>query len=151
MDGGKIKMTILHAVHLMKTHLVTVNATSPLSDAVDRMDLYQVDELPVLDEEGRVCGTIEEAAIARFVSHVLVDQGPDDPSVTISTITVTVRDVMLQDVPVLNESDNITRTLIDDLLLRHRRIAVVSEEGKPVGSLNRVDVIQALISGEIQY
>src|SRR5260221_12958353 len=48
---------------LMKTHVVKTTPDAPLAEAVDLMDIYQVNSLPVVDTEGRLVGILSEEDI----------------------------------------------------------------------------------------
>ena len=134
-------MTSIQALEMMKTHLVTVRDNSTLSDAVDRMDLYQVDELPVLNEEAHLCGWLRETDIAAAFRI-------DDIQAAASYKII---DLMQQPPPTVKDTDLITQELITTLLATFRRMPVVDAGGKLIGTLNRVDIIQALLENTMFF
>ena len=146
-------MNLFQALEIMKTHIVTVQSDSTLADAIDRMDLYQVDELPVVDDEGRLSGMIREYDIAR--SLIAKANGTDSPDYLSNTgsaaaIAATlVRQSMTCEIFSVLDTDELTTELALKLLKVYRRIPVIDEEQRVVGTLNRVDIIQALFEGTI--
>ena len=44
----------MQVMEVMKTHVVKTSPEATLSQAVDLMDLYQVNCLPVVEEDGRL-------------------------------------------------------------------------------------------------
>ncbi len=134
-------MTTIQALEMMKTHLVTVRDNSTLSDAVDRMDLYQVDELPVVNEEQQLCGWLREYDIAAALRLENVE--------TAGSLQIT--ELMQAPPTTVQDTDIVTQELITTLLTNYRRMPVVDAEGKVIGTLNRVDIIQALLEKTIIF
>ena len=48
----------------MKTHVVKTSPDASLAEAVDLMDIYQINSVPVVDVEGKLCGFLSEQDIA---------------------------------------------------------------------------------------
>jgi predicted transcriptional regulator len=141
-------MTVLQALEIMKTHVVTVQLDSTLGDAIDRMDLYQVDELVVVDGDGRLCGMLCEHDVANTVANTLVAHSQSGDIKLANTLLL--MGFIVQDIPKVLDTDSITEDLIRAILATHRRIPVVDDNHIVVGTLNRVDIIQALFEGTIQ-
>lgn len=137
-------MTVLQALEIMKTHVVTVLSDSTLGDAIDRMDLYQVDELVVVDGDGRLCGMLREFDVANTLAAHL--QSGDLRLAN----TQSLNEYITQEALKVKDADYVTEDLIRTILTTHRRVAVVDDGDVVVGTLNRVDIIQALFEGTIQ-
>jgi len=146
-------MTVIQALEMMKTHVVTVRLDSTLADAVDRMDLYQVDELPVVDGDARLCGMLLESDVALAVAKlVLTATGSKSASGVDGAADVAehrVKSIMQTNILSVRDTEEVTLSLIVEILEDCRRVPVVDAEGKIVGTLNRVDIIQALFERTI--
>ena len=147
----------MQALELMKTHVVKTTPEASLSEAVDLMDIYQVNGLPVVDSEGRLCGMITEHDI---LSALLPKGGktmPDSPSECVplaSLLNASAGDSpvgswMTRPAIFIEEKADITEAAL--LLLRHglKRLPVVSTDGQVIGTLNRIDVFQAFFEGNL--
>ena len=127
----------------MKTHVVKVYETSTIREAVDLMDIYQVDSLPVVDTENRLTGIISEGDIlkalaTRNCSKMVVCKR--NQFIAESAVTT----YMVQNVISISErceAEEAVSLILDSGL---KRIPVVTEDKHVVGTLNRVDVFQAL-------
>lgn len=53
------------AAEVMTTSVVTVKEDADLQECEEKMEQYQVRRIPVLDDEGRICGIVAQADIAR--------------------------------------------------------------------------------------
>lgn len=51
----------------MSTNIVTARPETSLAECCTRMEAYKVRRLPVVDQEGRLCGMVAQADIARSV------------------------------------------------------------------------------------
>lgn len=147
-------MTIIQALELMKTHVVTIRDDCSLADAIDRMDLYQVDELPVINSDGELCGSVNEADIASELATILSSQAAvvcPGTTVVQDISRVKVRETMSHTVSAIHETVEVTQEMVHSMLISQRRVPVVDSENKVVGSLNRVDIIQALFEGTLLF
>lgn len=147
-------MNVLQVLEIMKTHVVTVRGDSTLADAIDRMDLYQVDELPVVDADGILMGMISEFIIARTLAELAGrtdNLGSVDFSEFASFLSLQlVPESMSHDVVSVRDIDEVTPELVLQILTEQRRVPVLDSENKIVGTLNRVDIIQALFERTIR-
>lgn len=140
-------VSVIQAITLMKSHLVTASAESTIAEAIDRMDIYQVDELPVIDEVGGYTGMVLEADIAAYFLNQLQSASGHDGFEVAALRPL--RDVIREPIAAVRDIEPVTWRLVERLLTVDRRIPVIDESGKLIGSLNRVDVIQALIEHEL--
>lgn len=60
---------------VMKTELVTTAPESPLQDAFERMFLAHLDNLPVVDQDGRLVGLLTSTAMVDALSRALWSEG----------------------------------------------------------------------------
>jgi len=145
---------VTQALEMMKTHVVKTSPDSTLAEAVDLMDLYQVDGLPVVDAEGRLCGMLTE----HDVCQALLPLGvlPDQDGKALERLRAAsaqgsahVRDYMNAAAISVLETQEIHEAAL--LLLRHglKRLPVLDTEGRVVGTLNRIDLWQALFEGNL--
>ena len=130
-------------LELMKTHVVKVYETSTIREAVDLMDIYQVDSLPVVDTEDRLTGMISEGDILKALATrncsktVVCEQNQFIAESAVATYMVP---------NVISISERCEAAEAVSLILDSglKRIPVVTEDKHVVGTLNRVDVFQAL-------
>jgi CBS domain-containing protein len=126
---------------LLRAHVITIPQDATLQDAIDRFDLYQVTELPVVDEDGILVGLLVEADVSPAVltafSSGSGNKLKNDP------FSIYVRD------PVSVSEDDDVQTA-SALLLEHglSRIPIVFE-GKVVGTIGRVDICQAILDESV--
>lgn len=141
----------MQVMEVMKTHVVKTSPEATLSQAVDLMDLYQVNCLPVVEEDGRLCGIISEADVLRAALPDGVEAESAEPwtEARRGAAEYAVRDYMT--VPPVSVSESLDLREASALLLTRnlKRLPVLSEEGQVVGTLNRIDVLQALFEGHL--
>lgn len=150
----------MQALHLMKTHVVKTTPDTTLREAVDLMDIYQVSALPVVDENDILCGILAECDILRAIF-------PDKPaSVTESAdMDASIQSFLgnIKDVPSLPVSEFMSPNVafvLETAEMREaaiilikggwKRMPVVTSEGQLIGTLNRVDVLQAIFDGRLK-
>ena len=130
-------------LELMKTHVVKVYETATIREAVDLMDIYQVDSLPVVDSEDRLAGMISERDILKALAPQNCSKmvgSEHNQSIAESAVAIH----MVQNVISISERCEAAEAVSLVLDSGLKRIPVVTEEGLVVGTLNRVDVFQAL-------
>jgi CBS domain-containing protein len=121
----------------MKTHVVTVEPDARLAEAIDLMDVYQVRSLPVVTADGLLCGMLSECDVTNALQ------------IAAATARRPVREVMSAPAIAVREEDT-ARDACDILLsCGLNRVPVLRSDGKVVGVLNRVDVLQALFEGHL--
>ena len=157
----------MRTLELMKTHVVKTQVGATLNQAVDLMDLYQVSELPVVNEAGVLCGMISEADIFRFLlssnfhkqiadsETAIADTESDGPKGGAKAELAANRpisDIMISDImtsPAISVSEDMDASVAVRLLILHRlkRLPVLDSLGRVIGTLNRIDVLQAIFEG----
>ena len=135
----------MQALEIMKTHVVKTTPAATLSEAVDLMDLYQVSGLPVVDACGLLCGVLTERDVLRAM------EGASEHPLGLDALAAnrTVADFMT--VPPLSVSENTDVLQAASLMLREgvKRLPVTTAEGKVIGTLNRIDLLQAIFEGNL--
>jgi len=144
------------ARELMKTHVVKTTATATLSEAVDLMDIYQVDSLPVVDEQSRLCGMIAEEDVASLVANHFAITSTRTAGVTITASEATaiaelaVAHVMQTGVLSTCEDEDISSLWRSIFANNYTRIPVLTSDGLVIGTLNRIDLVQSLFEKRIE-
>ena len=170
---------VMQALELMKTHVVKTTPYASLGEAVDLMDLYQVNGLPVVDEDEILCGMLTEDDVLRALKDVSsittasarpqtkrADGGkelevlePEEPGPEAqaefllraqAAAHLLVGDYMTQPAISISEHTPAHLAARDLLIRRLKRIPVTDEQGRVVGVLNRADVFQAIFEQTIQ-
>jgi CBS domain-containing protein len=121
-------------MELMRVHVPTLTPSSTLRDAVDKMDLYQVSGLPVVDEEGLVVGMVTRTpVIDALLQDISCAAGPVS-ALMATPITVGETDQAADALRMMVEKDI-------------QMVAVVSG-GQMAGTLTRVDILQAMLAAD---
>lgn len=116
------------ASDVMTTTVVTVRMDTSIAEAVDLILRHNVSGLPVVDDEGRLCGILSEFDMLQLL------YAPDSEKGTVA-------DYMNQDVLTVGPDDDLSD--VADLFLghRYRRLPVV-RNGWLVGVVARRDLIR---------
>ncbi len=147
----------MRVLELMRTHVVTVHPEDTLRDAVDKMDLYQVSGLPVVDDEGHLVGVITEHDIIRE----LLPQ-PDKATTEESYRSewqdlriraarvrgMLVKQAMTSNVIAVDENTDVLEAAAIMLQKKVKRLPVTAE-GKLVGIISRIDICQAVLEDRL--
>ncbi len=129
-------------LELMKTHVVTVCCDAPLGEAVDLMDLYQTVGLPVVDAQEAFCGFVTESDIFRHITTSRTDAHPFP--ILGNAADLKISDVMTNYSRFVTDTDDVQEGAIFMIEAGIRTLPVVTHEGKVIGTLNRVDILQAI-------
>jgi CBS domain-containing protein len=132
----------MQACEMMKTYIVKTTPDATLAEAMDVMDLYQETCLPVVDAEGRLVGVLTEHDV---VCSVL----PLRESVGEQARTQTVGDVMTTPAVAILESADMREAAEIMLARKLKRAPVVRDDGTVVGMLSRIDIVQAMLEGNL--
>ncbi len=120
---------VLHA------HIPTLTERSTVRDAVDKMDVYQVPALVIVDDELRPTHVITEGDLVRAVQL--------KGSLT-SLANEKARNYAIPDPTVMGPTTEISDALYH-MLQSGLTILPVVEEGKLLGIVLRIDLMQALL------
>jgi len=145
----------MKVMELMHTQVVTVAPDSTARDAVDKMDLYQISGLPVVDKDNNVVGMVSEHDIIRYLvpsygvkkvgfKHSLTDLSTQADYVAERKVS----EIMSPNVIVVDENMKALDAAV--LMLQHhiKRLPVTAE-GKLVGIIGRIDICQAVLGGNL--
>ena len=138
----------MRVLEFINTHAPTLRLDSTLQDAVDKLDLYQVTLLPVLDEAGCVRGIITERQLfERLFTPYREGQVTTLDALRAATRTQAQTAItlwMTPNPPILDESAPIEEAVA--LMLAHGLDTLpVVGEGRFVGTIRMVDCCQALL------
>jgi CBS domain-containing protein len=138
----------MQTLEIMKTHVVKTTPEATLAEAVDLMDLYQVSGLPVVDGDGRLCGYLAERDVLR-VMQADSEVGASAIGLSAHMAERTVESAMTVPCLFVSETSDVAqaaRYLLDNDL---KRLPVITDEGKVIGTLNRIDILQAIFEGTL--
>lgn len=130
----------MQALEIMKTHVVKTTPDASLAEAVDLMDLYQVHGLPVVDGTGKLCGMLTEHDIWEALQ-----QAGNFESASMSLPSRLVGDIMTRPAIAVVENENLAVAVALMTDNRLKRLPVITKEGTVIGTLNRIDIIQAIL------
>ncbi len=136
----------------MRSHIVKVQPGDTLEEAADRMDLYQVTSLPVVEADGRLIGILTEhdLALALMQEGLWPSSESDESEDHVSKRpTQSVGDCMTQPAISIEETADLCEAAALMLDRHLKRLPVVTREGQVVGMLSRVDVCQAILEGNL--
>lgn len=120
---------VLHA------HIPVLTPTSTVRDAVDKMDVYQFNGLVVIDQDHSPVGIVTEGDLARAVpSNGSISAIASQPAFAFGSKNPTCAS------PNMEVSDALHRMLMSGLTL-----LPIVEEGRLLGVVMRVDLMQALL------
>jgi len=112
--------------------LITVSPTDTVRRGVELMREFQISQIPVM-ANGEMVGSINEVAVMQLI----FDRA--------DIVHAEVKDVMGQPFPLLDEREELDKAY-KQLSLGHAAI-VAGHEGKPVGVLTKMDIINYLSAG----
>jgi len=161
----------MKALELMKTHVVKTSPGATLEQAVDLMDLYRVNVLPVIGADERLCGILAESDISRAViTHrgELDSSGSEPaerrtcPEIRCPTLTslkaaaaagrYLVSDYMSAAGRTVMESQDVADTvpmLFSNQIEPNARVFVLDGLSRVVGTIDRIDLYQAVFEGAL--
>jgi CBS domain-containing protein len=143
----------MRVLEFINTHAPTLRLESTLQDAIDKIDLYQVTLLPVLDAEGQVHGIVTERQLFRRLFAPMLDarQSDESPpewerlrSAARSLVATPITQLMECPPPLIDERAPIEEAVA--LMAQHDLDTLpVIGEGRFVGTIRLVDCCQSLL------
>ncbi len=115
-----------------KIPLVTVKVSDAIQQVVEKMNRFDISQIPVVDETGALAGIISETEVLK---HVMNQKQQYDPQESIAFIV----DPTVMDV---KREDSLESVL--PFIEKHKTIIVVDEENHPLSILTMIDVIDYL-------
>lgn len=156
----------MKVLELMKTHVVRTTPDATLGEAVDLMDLYQTNGLPVVDAQECLCGILTEYDVLRALSNLL-QHSPVSMMQTEAESALFIEKTLIEkmlksrDAEMLLVGSYMTHPAISItehtdlrsaalLMLQHhlKRLPVTTEAGQVVGVLNRIDIFQGVFADD---
>ena len=128
-QGSDTVATLMQARR--KIPLVTAQPEERIPDIVKKMNRYDISQIPVVDEAGQLIGMISEVDL---LEHLLQSNHVHDPEETIAA----------------SVNPNVLTTNPDDSLesvlpaFERGKVIVVTQDGRPVGMLTKIDLIDYL-------
>ena len=150
MDFRKIcarMVDVMQVLEIMKTHVTTTRPEATLGEAVDLMDIYRASCLPVTDVTKCLCGILREEDVLRAITGNQTgtpEQVVERALHTKEAALLLVQDFMVQ--PAICVSEHCEAIQAARLIMTHDLscLPVTDELGRVVGTLNRVDIFQAV-------
>ncbi|MCS7064995.1 MAG: CBS domain-containing protein [Fimbriimonadales bacterium] len=143
----------MRVLEFINTHAPTLRLGATLQDAIDKLDLYQVTMLPVLDDAGQVRGIVTEKRLFRQLFARLLEAlaaGESSPSLAElreaaqGQAQTPIARYMTARPPVIDERASVDEAVA--LMYLHDLDALpVIGEGRFVGTIRLVDCCQALL------
>lgn len=140
---------------IMKTPAVGVNENATICEAVSLLSARGASELPVTDSSGMLVGIVSEHDFIRLLLPTYTDITDVDAALLDPTLmqdrALAVRvhpvsSIMTRNVVALEEEDTILKAASTMLSRKVRRIPIM-HDGRLVGTITRMDVLEAVMRG----
>ena len=118
----------------MTSNLITVSPDTAIDSAVNILVKYKISGLPVVDEQGHLCGMLSEKDCLQVFVKALYNQGHAGE----------VRDFMTDQVATVVADMSLTDVATKFINEPFKRFPVLSEQGALVGQISRADVLRAI-------
>lgn len=146
----------MKALEVMRVHVNTIMPDALLPDVIDRMDLYQLVLLTVVDDEGRPLGVVTESDIEEALLLPCIssnDEVPGHSSLSDNTaLTEGIYRARQQSVASMMSSPAVCVDEHTDVLVAAQMMTEhgfsrlpVTSGGILVGTLSRIDIYQGLL------
>lgn len=137
----------MRAADIMKTHIVKVGRDSLVSEAIDMMDVYQVDSLPVIDDHGSLCGIFSYLDLLAGLEFV-----EGNASIAWNSLKTRFADRvsqwMVTNVLSVRDTDMVEQFAYRQVASDFTRLPVTDSRSQVVGTLNILDVLELLQEAE---
>lgn len=142
---------------IMRSPTVTISEDATLREAVALLSTTRVSGLPVINGEGDLVGIVTEHDIIKAVLPTYEDILATDTGLLaadlIESRTYAVRDnpirsIMTRKVVTLEEEDSVLKAASAMILKKVKRLPV-TRDGKPIGVVSRIDILEALMQGRL--
>ncbi|HUV04209.1 MAG TPA: CBS domain-containing protein [Armatimonadota bacterium] len=143
------------AKDFMRSPAITIDREATLREAIALLSSHRISGLPVVDDQGDLVGIVTEHDIIKgmlptYEDIISADASFLDPGLMQSRI-YQVRDnavssIMTTNVVALEEDASLLKAASTVILKKVRWLPVV-RNGKPVGIVSRIDIMQALMQG----
>lgn len=120
----------------MATKLITFTPQTSIKEAMNTIVKKKISGAPVVDKSGRLIGLLSEKDCIRAVLEGPYNQRP--------SLTETVGDFMSTEVRTMTPDKSIMDVALEFAHSQYKRFPVV-ENGRLVGQISRVDILQAIL------
>lgn len=141
---------MLNARDVMSPVKATITRSAPVAEAIRKMVEHGAGSLPVVDNGGRLVGWLSEGDLIRLLYRAGHPEESETPSRWLTGATaltlraLPVADALTQEVESVAPDTPVQD--VADAIFRHRRKVIpVVEDGKVLGMVHRMAVIQALL------
>jgi cystathionine beta-synthase len=111
---------------------VIIRPTDTMLTAYKRMRMMDISQLPVMDENNRFVGIVDESALVDYMTH----------AVNAVRLDVSIKDIMREPAPKLSRHASLEEAV--KLLQTHSRV-IVTDGDKLIGLVTRVDLLNHFI------
>ena len=111
-----------------------------LQTALDRLDVYQTQHLPVVDDARQVLGSVSEQGCTQRAWKEINLHNTDLHHITVA-------DLLDANIMAVQDTEPVTGLLVSRCVETHPWLPVTDSQGSLIGTLNRIDVIQAMLDG----
>lgn len=125
------KMLEITAKDIMSENVIYANPDDDIQYCVEKMVKYNISQLPVIDSNGYVLGSITEENVLDFIAKT-----------NNTKQKITAIDICDEIFPIVVESTNLSAII--ELLKKHKAL-LVSKKGKIVGIITKSDIFKAKI------
>jgi CBS domain-containing protein len=128
---------------VMTEHPVSVTPGTGVKGALTKLAFVGVTALPVVDDEGRLCGIVSEAD---FIGEVIDDPRAHERPVTMRPLEParTVEDVYTRTPVTVRPHDDVTAVVEVMTSKGFKSLPVVDDQQRLLGMISRSDVVRAL-------
>lgn len=127
------------AVSLMSSPVITIAPTATLRQSITQMTTHDLKRLPVVDENGRLCGWISRVDILRSMAY---HQPVAAAEAEVPNSGTTIAELMYRDVPTVTPQATLEQIVQALEQNRRRRAVVVDEAQRVVGIITDGDLLR---------
>jgi CBS domain-containing protein len=142
----------MFAQDIMNTDITTISADSSIHQAIDLMVAKNISGLPVIDNDGNVCGLLTEGDLLRRIEFGGGRSAgkPDETSLVDLDDYIRSRSWRVSDVmsaSVISVTPDTPVAAIAEAMFRHKikRVPVVSDK-RLLGIVSRIDLLKAIVA-----
>ncbi|MCM8831873.1 MAG: CBS domain-containing protein [Candidatus Omnitrophica bacterium] len=139
---------------IMIRNVRSISADISVGEAFKILSEMQISGLPVIDENGKLCGMFTEKDILKTILPSYIEkvgrfvylENPKGINIKISElVNLKVKDIMRKEVVTVGEDTAVCEVARIMITQKIRRIPVVDKENKVLGIVARQDVLKALL------
>lgn len=139
-----LRRSKLSVADVMTKPAITVRGDESLGLAAARMAEHGIKRLPVLDEKGKLIGVLSRVDVLK---QVVSEEAKKRAAKAPSGAARTVGDIMLSDIPAVQEDARLADIIARFLETGTRRLVVTNDAGRPLGLISDSDVVTRVQPG----